>query len=84
MIKNDKSKKRQKNLEAINQPWISMRTGIKIVILCSILMAVLTAWQVIPSRGWLEGIAWGLLFGALILAIFFGNLFVNRLLRKKR
>lgn len=84
MGKKNKSKKEQKNLEPINQPWISMRSGIKIIIICSVIMAVLTAWQVIPSRGWLEGIAWGLLFGALIWAIFFGNIFINRLLRKKR
>jgi hypothetical protein len=64
------------------QPWISMRTGLKIVAGASIVMAVLTAWQVIPSKGWIEGILWGLLFGALIWGIFFGNLLINRFLRK--
>ena len=59
-----------------------MRTGIKVVAVASIVMAVLTAWQVIPSRGWIEGILWGLLFGALIWGIFFGNILLNRFLRK--
>jgi hypothetical protein len=75
-----KAKKKEPSLAA--QPWISMRTGLKIVAGASIVMAVLTAWQVIPIRGWLEGILWGLLFGALIWGIFFGNLLLNRFLRK--
>ncbi len=60
-----------------------MGSGIKIIVFTSIAMAVLTAWQVIPAKGWLEGILWGLLFGVLIWAIFFGNILLNRFLRKK-
>ena len=59
-----------------------MRGGIKIIAVTSIAMAVLTAWQVIPSKGWLEGILWGLLFGVLIWAIFFGNILLQRFLHK--
>jgi hypothetical protein len=69
----------EKNL---NQPWISMRSGLKIIAVTSVAMAVLTAWQVIPSKGWVEGILWGLLFGGLIWAIFFGNILINRFLRR--
>ena len=79
-----KKKKEMKELqEAMSQPWISMRTGIKVVAVASILMAILTASQVIPSKGWLEGILWGLLFGGLIWVIFFGNIWLNRFFRKK-
>ena len=84
-----KKKKNKQTLEeqdvkkSLNQPWISMRTGLKIMAITSVAMAVLTAWQVIPSKGWLEGILWGLLFGALIWAIFFGNILINRFLRRK-
>ena len=67
---------------SLSKPWISMRTGIKVIAGASIVMAVLTAWQVIPSTGWVEGILWGLLFGALIWGIFFGNILLNRFLRK--
>ena len=83
-----KKKKKQKPSEQttedakLNQPWISMRTGLKIIAVTSIGMAVLTAWQVIPSKGWLEGILWGLLFGALIWAVFFGNILITRFLRR--
>ncbi len=70
--------------KSLTDPWISMRSGIIIIAIASLAMAGLTAWQVIPSRGWLEGILWGLLFGALIWVIFFGNLLLNRFLRRKR
>ncbi len=59
-----------------------MRSGIITIAITSVVLAVLIAWQVIPSRGWLEGILWGLLFGALIWIIFFGNILINRFLRK--
>jgi hypothetical protein len=62
--------------------WISMRTGIGIITVTSIGMAVLTAWEVIPQRGWGEGILWGLLFGVLIWVIFFGMLAFNRFVRR--
>ena len=81
--KKNKQKLKEQNMEkSLNQPWISMRNGMIIMTITSIAMAVLTAWQVIPSRGWLEGILWGLLFGAFIWAIFFGNILINRFLRK--
>ena len=85
MAKKSKKKKAQKSQKVemnLNQPWISMRKGLIVIAITSIGMAVLTAWQVIPARGWLEGILWGLLFGALIWAVFFGNIFINKLLRK--
>jgi hypothetical protein len=80
--KKSKKRKEQKVEDAIMQPWLSMRGGIKIIAVTSIAMAVLTAWQVIPSKGWLEGILWGLLFGVLIWAIFFGNILLQRFLHK--
>jgi hypothetical protein len=82
VAKNSKKKKAQKEGKQPAQPWISMRSGLIVIAITSVAMAALTAWQVIPSRGWLEGILWGLLFGALIWAIFFGNILINRLLRK--
>jgi fatty acid desaturase len=81
--KKNKQKPNEQDIEkSLNQPWISMRSGLKIIAVTSIAMAVLTAWQVIPSKGWLEGILWGLLFGALIWAIFFGNILITRFLRR--
>ena len=64
------------------KPWLSMRSAVIVMVFASLGMAVLTAAQVIPSKGVLEGILWGLLFGGLIWAIFFGNLLFNRLFRR--
>lgn len=82
MATKTKTKKDKELEKKLTQPWISMRRGLVIVGIASLAMAILTAWQVIPSRGWLEGILWGLLFGGLVWAIFFGNLFINKLLRR--
>lgn len=65
-----------------NEPWISMRSGVIIIAITSVGMAVLTAAQVAPVQGWGEGLLWGLLFGGLIWAIFFGYIFINRFLRR--
>ncbi len=82
MAKKSKKPKEKKEENLPAQPWISMRGGVTVIGITSLAIAVLIAWQVIPSRGWLEGILWGLLFGALIWVIFFGNIWINRLLRK--
>jgi hypothetical protein len=82
VAKKSKKTKKEETKDPMVQPWISMRRGLILIAITSIAMAVLTAWQVIPSKGWLEGILWGLLFGALIWAIFFGNLLITRFLRK--
>ena len=66
------------------QPWISMKSGVKVIWVASIVMAVLTAWQVIPQRGIWEGILWGLVFGALIWLIFWGYYLFNRFMRRLR
>lgn len=59
-----------------------MRSGLIMIAVTSLILAALTAWQVSYSKGWLESILWGLLFGALIWAIFLGNLLITRFLRK--
>ena len=59
-----------------------MRTGVGLITVISIGMAVLTAWEAIPQKGWVEGILWGLLFGVLIWAVFFGMIAFNRFIRR--
>ncbi len=78
----NKKKEKTKVEEPKVQPWISMRRGMIVMAFTSLVLAVLIAWQVSYSRGWLEGALWGLLFGALLWIIFFGNLFITRFLRK--
>jgi len=75
--------KQSKSIPSLpTKPWISMRNGILIITFTSIGMAVLTAIQVIPVKGWVEGFLWGLLFGGLIWIIFFGMIFINRFLKR--
>ena len=78
-----KSGKQSKSLPSLPvEPWISMRNGTLIITLTSIGMAILTATQVIPAKGWGAGLLWSLLFGGLIWAIFFGLITVNRFLKR--
>ena len=82
MPKEKNKTKKQKEEQLPAQPWISLRGGMIAMAVTSLALAVLIAWQVIPYNGWLEGIFWGLLFGGMIWAIFFGNLWITRKLRK--
>ena len=82
VAKNSKKPKEKKEEKPLTQPWISMRSGVKVIAFVSVALAVLTAWQVIPSKGWLEGILWGIVFGGLIWVIFFGNILLNRFLHR--
>ncbi|MDR3572973.1 MAG: hypothetical protein P4L50_03875 [Anaerolineaceae bacterium] len=77
MPKNEKKKKVKKAKTAETEqkpgrsPWISMKTGVRAISVISILMAGLVAYEVIPTKGWVQGILYGLLFGAMIWAVFF-------------
>ena len=61
-----------------NIPWIKMKTGVIIIAITSIGMAVLTAWQAIPAIGVSQGILYGLFFGGFICVIFLGFLLFRR------
>ncbi len=79
-ISKDKQSKQKNQLRT--EPWISMRSGVIIIAITSIGMAVLTALQAVPAMGWMEGLLWSVFFGALIWIIFFGMIFVNRFFRR--
>jgi polyferredoxin len=74
-----KDEKRIKEQTPLNAPWISMRYGIIIITITSIAMAVLTAWEVIPTKGVTQGLLYGILFGGLIWLIFLGFILFRRL-----
>jgi hypothetical protein len=80
--KNAQKPKTPKEEKGLAQPPISKRTALIILAIISAAIAVLTAWQLIPSKGWVEGILWGLLYGALVWAMFFGNILIKGFLRK--
>ncbi len=79
--KTPKVKEEEKDL-ALTKPWVTMRGGMIVMAITSVALAILIAWQVIPNNGWLEGIGWGLFYGALIWIIFFGNLWISKKLRR--
>ncbi len=62
--------------------WLSMRTGLIVMGVVSLGMAVMTAWQAIPIKGVLEGTIWGVGFGASLWLIFFAGLLINKFLRR--
>jgi putative membrane protein (TIGR04086 family) len=82
VTKNTKKPKAPKEEKGLSQPSISRRTALIIIAIISAAIAGLAAWQMIPSKGWVEGILWGLLYGALVWAMFFGNILMKRYLRK--
>jgi hypothetical protein len=85
MAKKSKKKKEEdsKSAKQFNEPWISMRIGLIVITIVSIGMAVLTAWNAVQTQGWLEGILWGLGFGAAVWGAFFFMLGFNRFVRRK-
>jgi hypothetical protein len=73
-----KDKKQIKEQIPLNTPWISMKSGIVIITIVSIAMAVLTAWEAIPAKGVAQGVLYGIFFGGLIWIIFLGFILFRR------
>jgi sterol desaturase/sphingolipid hydroxylase (fatty acid hydroxylase superfamily) len=65
-----------------SQAWISMRTALILMAIVSLGMAVLTAYNTIPSVGVWEGILWGLAFGGSLWLIFLVALLFHRFMRR--
>lgn len=78
--KKNKGKKQQ--MENPRGAWISMRTGLTIIAITSIGMALLTYSQASQTKGTLEAILWSLFFGGMIWVIFIGYYLLLRLLRR--
>ena len=61
-----------------------MRSGLTIVILLSVGMAILTARTTIPALGWLEGSLWAIGFGAGVWLAFILFFLFSRWARRKQ
>lgn len=59
-----------------------MKTGIRVIWVTSIIMGILTAWQVTPVKGLAQGILWGFIFGGAIWLIFWGYYYFLRITRR--
>lgn len=75
--------KSKKSKDDPYSPWIQMRTGLIVITIVSIGMAIFMGWPAYQALG-VEGILWGLGFGVAIWIIFFGALYFNRLFRGNR
>jgi hypothetical protein len=67
-----KSKRsRQKAIPSIQarKGWMDSKTGLKVLALVSILLAIFEGWQISSFKSPLESILWGLIFGASIWVI---------------
>jgi len=83
--KSTKKLAKQKSLqENISDAWISMRTGLIVMALVSVALAVWIAWNAVPTQGTVNGILWGIGFGAAVWVVFLIALTFNRFVRGKK
>lgn len=82
----EKQKQSKKTDEAFNDPWISMRKGLGIIIVFSVGMALLTFYTIKPEAGFtiFERIGYSLFFGGAIWLVFFGYILLHRFLNRNR
>jgi uncharacterized membrane-anchored protein len=76
------SKKAKKQTDGAPKAWIKLNTGVKLIALTSIAMAVITGITTVPALGLVEGLAWAIGFGAAIWLIFYGMMAVQRFLHR--
>ncbi|NLF64607.1 MAG: hypothetical protein GX579_08380 [Chloroflexi bacterium] len=76
-------KKEKPPVPQTNEPWLSKRTGLGIMIVFTLAFAAFIAYQLEPSLGLLEAILWGLGFGAATWGVFGLALAFNRFVRRR-
>ncbi len=86
-VKKSKAQQEQEAREfqtELSKSWLSMRTGIIIMVIVSIAFAGFVAWNYVESAGLFKAIMIGLMFAGILWAIFIGNFYLNRFLRRKK
>lgn len=86
-VKKSKAQQEQEAREfqtELSKSWLSMRTGIIIMVIVSIAFAGFVAWNYVKSAGLFKAIMIGLMFAGILWAIFIGNFYLNRFLRRKK
>ncbi len=84
MSKNKPSSSKDKPQDLTAQPWIPFKTGLIVVGVVSVLLAIWTVITSNPELPLLERILWGVVFGFSIWLVFFFFLLINRLLRRRK
>ncbi len=79
-----KSTSKDQSQDLTAQPWIPFKTGLIVVGVVSILLAVWTIITSNPELPLIERILWGVVFGGSIWLVFLFFLLINRLLRRRK
>ena len=81
---NSKSGSRSsKSDQPIDAPWISRSTGLIVIGVVSVLLAVYTGWQIYPAGGLVTAIEWGLGSAAALWLVFGLSYLFNTLIRPR-
>lgn len=81
--KKRKSKRPQKNAESTGKPWLRMSTGLRAMLLLSLVLAAFITWQLYPSEGLFRALLWGLGFGVAIWGVFYLSYAFNTWVRRR-
>ncbi|HAD07722.1 MAG TPA: hypothetical protein DCE76_11255 [Anaerolineaceae bacterium] len=84
MPKNKSSSSKDQPQDLTPQPWIPFKTGLIVVGVVSVLLAIWTVITSNPELDLLERILWGVVFGGSIWVVFLFFLVINRLLRRRK
>jgi len=80
-----KNKEKQPEVKFERKPWIERTKGMRVIILVSLGLAVLVAYQIIRGSGdWGQGILWGLIFGVSVFLIYFGMNAFHKMMNKNK
>lgn len=82
--KNKKQTPKKSQAPATNEPWLSKRTGLIVISMISIALALFMIWQLQPVLGLGEALLWGLGFGVAIWGVFALALAFNRWVRGRK
>ena len=82
--KGNGNQKQEFNEAELRKPWIQKKTGILVITILSIAMAIFVAANIIMGSGdWGRGILFGVLFGGSIWLVFGGMNWFHSLFRRK-
>ncbi len=83
--KNAKANQKQEmNWDELRKPWIKKKSGFIVITIVSIALAILTGAQIVMGSGdWGNAILWGLIFGGMVWAVFFGMSWFQGLMHPK-
>lgn len=77
----EESAKKAGDERPVTEPWLSKRTGLIVMALISLGLAVMVGWQVYPALGLGEALLWAAGFGVSVWVVFVAFYFFNTWIR---